>query len=313
MKNLHPKYLFYALTIILAVLAFLIIKPFITPILTSIVLAYLFYPLYKILNKKINSTLSSLLILFIAIILFVLPLSFIFESLFRESVTIYNSVKNISLDPFLENILNQVFKYISSQAESLIKTIPRFLINAFVTLFLFYYFLKEGESIISSIKKLIPLDKSHKEILFREFKRVTSAVVYGLILIGLIVGFFTTIGFYIFKVPNPVLWGLIVLVFSILPGVGASIIWIPASLIKIYQGDYFNGIGLFIFGFIFISGVEVLFKPRLISHKSDIHPAIVVLGVFGGLALLGFIGLFFGPLILVVFITLFKHLFHKKD
>ena len=113
MKNLHPKYLFYALTIILAVLAFLIIKPFITPILTSIVLAYLFYPLYKILNKKINSTLSSLLILLLAVVLFVLPLSFIFESLFRESVTIYNSVKNISLDPFLENILNQVFKYIS--------------------------------------------------------------------------------------------------------------------------------------------------------------------------------------------------------
>ena len=313
MKNLNPKYLFYALTIIITILSFLIIKPFITSILTSIVLAYLFYPFYKILNKKINSTLSSLLILSIAVILFVLPLSFIFESLFRESVTIYNSVKDISLDPFLENILNQVFKYISSQAESLIKTIPRFLINVFVTLFLFYYFLKEGESIIASVKKLIPLGKSHKEILFKEFKRVTSAVVYWLILIGLIVGLFTTIGFYIFKVPNPVLWGLIVLVFSILPGVGASIIWIPASLIKLYQGDYFNGIGLFIFGLIFISGVEVLFKPKLISHKSDIHPAIVVLGVFGGLALLGFIGLFFGPLILVVFITLFKHLFHKKD
>ena len=311
MKNLN-KYLFFGIFLIILILAFLIIKPFITAILTSIVLAYLFYPFYNVLNKKIHKTLAAVIILLIAILLFVIPIFFVINSLLNESIMIYNSIKQINLDPLLSSTLNKVFNYITLQAQELIKSIPKFLVNIFITLFLFYYFLKEGNHIIEAVKKIIPLEKKHKEIVVNEFKRVTSAVVYGLILIGLIVGILTSIGFYLFNVSNPILWGLIVIIASILPGLGTSVIWIPASLIKLFQQDYFNGIGLFLYGLIFISGFEVVFKPKLISYKSDIHPTLIVLGVFGGLALLGFIGVFFGPLILVIFITFLKHLFDKE-
>ncbi len=302
------KYLFFGVFILLTILAFLVIRPFITAILTSIVLAYLFYPLYKILSKKINNTLAAILVLLIALLVIIIPTFFILESLVKESISLYNYAKTTDFGPFINNILDNFFKYVISESQGFIRSIPGFLLNTFVTFFLLYYFLKEGSRIIDNVKKLMPISKNHKDIVIKEFKRVTSAVVYGLILIGLVVGIFASLGFYIFKVPNPILWGMITIVVSVLPGIGASVVWVPASVIKLIQGDYFNGIGLFLYGFIFISGLEVLFKPRLISYKSDIHPAIIVLGVFGGLALLGFTGLFFGPLILVTFITFLRHL-----
>jgi len=311
MEKLHPKYIFVAIFIVIALLAFLVIRPFITAILASIVLAYLFHPFYKKLSSKINKTLAALIILVIVILLFVLPTVFVVESLFKQSLDFYYTIQSYQLTPVLQNIFDKVSVFVTNEAQSLITSIPRFLMNSFVTLFLFYYFLREGDKIVNNVKKIIPLEKKHKEVVFNEFERVSSAVVYGLILIGLIVGVLGTIGFYIFNVPNPILWGFILIIVSMLPGLGNAVIWIPAAFVKFLQGDYFNAIGLFIYGAIFISGVELFFKPKLISQRSQLHPGIIVLGVFGGIALLGFIGVFFGPLILVIFITLLKHFVDK--
>ncbi len=311
MKKLNSKYLFIAVLFLIAILAFLVVKPFINAILSSIVLAYLFRPFYKILNKKIHSSISSLIIVLISVLIFVVPIIFISQTLYKESLQLYNSLLSTDINPIFTEILDKIIAYISQESQSLIRSIPRFLINAFITLFLFYYFLKDGEKIVNSVKNLIPMENKHKDIVVREFKRVTSAVVYGLFLIGLLAGVLSTIGFIIFKVPHPFIWGLLTMVVSILPGVGNAVIWLPASLIKILNNDYFNGIGLIIYGLIFISGFEILFKTKLISYKSELHPALIVLGVFGGLALLGFTGLFFGPLILVIFITFLKHTLDK--
>ena len=306
--KISSKYISIAVFIIITILSFLVIKPFITAILTSIVLAYLFNPIYKILNKKINSSLSALIIILVTILLIIVPSFFIAQSLVKESISFYNLVRSSDINPVVNDVLDKVVKFISDQAQSLITSIPSFLISVIVTLFLFYYFLKDGDKIVKAVKDLMPLERKHKEIVLSEFKKVTSAVVYGLILIGLVVGILTAFGFFIFKIPNPIIWGLIAVVVSILPGLGNGLIWIPAAVIEIVQGDYFNGIGLFIYGLIFISGFEMMLKPKLISYKSDLHPALIVLGVFGGLALLGFTGLFFGPLILVIFITFLKHI-----
>ena len=82
--------------------------------------------------------------------------------------------------------------------------------------------------------------------------------------------------------------------------------------ILILVGDLFNGIGILIYGLILISGVEAILKPKFIGKKSNIHPALIVIGVFGGIQFLGFIGIFFGPLILITFITLLKSILKES-
>ena len=310
----NSKYLFLGAFLIIALLAFLVVKSFIASLLTSIVLAYLFYPLYKKLAKSVKyKSVAAMIMVIFSIIIILAPTFFVINSLVKETLPIYNYVRSneLNLGPEISSALNKVFQFLLNEASEIALTIPTFLVHAFVTMFLFYYFLKDGEKLAKQIKELIPMDKTHRENLFTEFKNVTHAIVYGLILTGIIEGAIGVLGFYIFDVPSPLLWGLIMVILTILPGIGTSFIWAPAGLIKIIQGDLFNGIGLLIYGFLFISGTEAVLKPRFIGKKSNIHPALIVLGVFGGIQLLGFIGLFFGPLILVIFITLLKSILDK--
>jgi len=311
----YSKYLFLGVFLIITILAFLIVKSFVTSLLTSIVLSYLIYPIYKRLNKYVkNNSISALIMVILLIIILVIPTFFIINSIFKESLLIYNYIKSfeLSLDPSISNALNKATQYIVTEASNLVISIPKFILHAFITMFLFYYFLRDGETLIQNIKHLIPMTEKHKEHVINEFKNVTNAMVYGLILVGLIEGVISAFGFYFFNVSSPLFWGIIITILTILPGIGTSLIWAPAGIIKLLQGELFNGIGLLIYGLILISGLETILRAKFIEDKSKIHPALIVLGVFGGVKILGFIGLFFGPLILIIFITFLKSILIEK-
>ncbi|MEK6834729.1 MAG: AI-2E family transporter [Nanoarchaeota archaeon] len=311
----NSKYLFIGVFLVIMILAFLVVKSYIASLLTSIVLSYLFFPLYKRLNNYIkNKSISALIILLLLIIIIVIPTFFIINSLVKEALPLYSYIRTneLQLNPEISNVLNKIMQYILNEASNIAFTIPKFLIHLFVTMFLFYYFLRDGERFVQEIKKRIPLDEKHKNHVVNEFKNVMYAMVYGLILTGIIEGVIGTLGFYIFKIDSPIFWGIIMMILTILPGVGTSVIWGVAGILKLLQGDTFNGIGILIYGFIFISGTEALLKLKFIEKKSSIHPALIVLGVFGGITLMGFIGLFFGPLILILFITFLKSILKEK-
>jgi len=311
----YSKYLFIGVFLIIAVLTFLIVKSFISSFLTSIVLAYLLFPLYNKLNKYIkNKSISAAIMLILLILIIIIPTFFFINALVKESLLIYNYVKSgeLNLDSSIYNALNKIFQYFLNEFSLIVINIPKFLVNVFITLFLFYYFLKDGDKLVEQIKSLIPMDNDHKLKVVNEFKNVTHSIVYGLILTAVIIGIISGIGFYFFKVSSPLFWAIIVIILTVLPGVGTFLVWAPIGILKIIQNDLFNGIGILIFGLIFISGLETILKPRLIGNKSNIHPALVVIGVFGGIKLLGFVGLFFGPLILVTFITFLKSMLNKK-
>jgi predicted PurR-regulated permease PerM len=311
----YSKYLFIGVFLIIAILTFLILKPFISAFLTSIVFSYLFYPVYKKLNNHIkNNSISAAIMVVLLILIIIIPTFFFINLLLKESLLIYNYVKSedLNLNPYFYNALNKIFQYFLNEFSDLIINIPKFLINSFITIFLFYYFLKDGDKLIEQIKSLIPMDNKHKEGVVREFKNVTHSIVYGLILTGIITGLFSALGFYIFKISSPLFWAIVVMILTILPGIGTWLVWVPIGILKIMQEDLFNGVGVLIFSLIFISGVELMLKPKLIGEKSNLHPALIVIGVFGGIKILGFIGIFFGPLILVTFITFLKSVLNKR-
>jgi len=292
----YSKYLFIGVFLIIAILTFLILKPFISAFLTSIVFSYLFYPVYKKLNNHIkNNSISAAIMVVLLILIIIIPTFFFINLLLKESLLIYNYVKSedLNLNPYFYNALNKIFQYFLNEFSDLIINIPKFLINSFITIFLFYYFLKDGDKLIEQIKSLIPMDNKHKEGVVREFKNVTHSIVYGLILTGIITGLFSALGFYIFKISSPLFWAIVVMILTILHGIGTWLVWVPIGILKIMQEDLFNGVGVLIFSLIFISGVELMLKPKLIGKKSNLHPALIVIGVFGGIKILGFIGIFF--------------------
>lgn len=209
-------------------------------------------------------------------------------------------------DDQISGVINNALLLIVKSTSSFILSLPGLALNFFITLFLTYYLLKEAQIWIQNIKNYLPYSEKMKDAILEKMKRVTKALIYGTILTAIIQGFLGGIGFAIFNIPSPVLWGFVMAFTSVIPILGTAIVWLPAGIIQLFQGDYFSGFGIILFGALIVGTIDNVIKPKLIGKRADIHPAIVLIGIIGGLNFLGFIGLIIGPLILAVAFELVK-------
>jgi predicted PurR-regulated permease PerM len=323
-KEMKISGYFLIIMIILSlVIGFLMIKSFIAPILTGLLIAYIFYPVYRKVNRYIkNETISaSLLIVFIFVII-LLPLLLIIKSIFDQSLDFYHNfdydyfinVFSSYLSPeiglYMKSLFDEALLFIAKSTSVVILSLPHKIISVFVMFFVLFYSFKESKKIQIAIKKYLPLKEKYKEELINKFKDVVNAITYGLIITSIIQGFVGTIGLMIFGVNNPLLWGLVMAFLAMVPLLGTGLVWVPASLYKIYNGDMFNGIGLLLYGALIISTIDNFIRPKLISKKSNIHPVVVLLGLLGGLTLFGVVGIILGPFILSIILLFFN--FYRK-
>ena len=308
------NYLFIGLFLIVVILAFFVIKELIFAILYSLVLAFFFYPLYNKINSLIKiRPISAIIVMILIAFIVTTPLVFVSDKLIKESLSFYSIVTKIDLGstPFLKEGLQNIMISLTKAGNDFLFSIPARLLNIFVSLFLLFYFFIDGKTLLDKFKKLLPLDEKKKNLYFNEFKNVAYSVVYGSVLTGIVVGILFGIGFYIFNISSPILLAFIVMILVILPIVGSALVWVPAAIIKIYNGDSTNGIGLLIYGVI-LSLLTSLLSYKLMSKKANLHPVLTVVGVIGGLKFFGFIGIIFGPFILVLLITMLKYIMMEK-
>ncbi len=307
------------ITLILIYLSFMIVKPLLIAILSSFILTFVFFPVYSKLNKKINSrNLCSLLTILVILLLIITPAVFITNALAKESLIFYNKVKGedfsaiISkyIEPNFQEYINNIIKgsilYIIKVTSNFVLSIPNIALNFFVTIFLTYYLLKESETFLETAKKYMPFKETVKQEIFERFRKITNAIVFGTILTAIIQGILGTIGFVIFDIPSPVLWGFIMAFASLIPIAGTALVWLPAGIIQLFQQDYFSGFGILLYGALIVGTIDNIIKPRLVGRKAKVHPAVVLIGILGGIKLIGFIGFIIGPLILATAIELVK-------
>ena len=149
---------------------------------------------------------------------------------------------------------------------------------------------------------------------------MASAVIYGSLIIAIAQGTLGGIGFFIFGLPSPLLWGVIMVFASLLPYIGTSVIWLPASLFLIFNGYasmetalITKGILLMLYGIFIIGTIDNILKPKLIGDKSGLHPVLVLLSVIGGINFLGFIGVIIGPMIIAALVTFINIYEEEKE
>lgn len=326
------KYFFVTCFIGMIVLAFLIVKPFIVAVLASMILTYVFYPVYRWLNKRIkNKNLCSSLISLLVIVIIIVPILFAANAVINESVSLYHQVKNleiaeisdifsrylgenIDLNFYFREIVNKISIAIMTTTSDFLLSIPQKLIAAFVVFFIMFYLFKDGDKLVDRIKKELPLKENYKESISKKFNNMIYATVYGLIMTAIIQGSVGAIGLWVFKVPSPILLGLVMIILATLPFVGAWMIWFPAAILKILAGDSFNGIGLLLYGFFIVSTIDNIVRPKLIGKRANIHPVLILLGVMGGIEMFGLTGIIIGPLILsIVMVFLDIYLSEKNE
>ncbi|MBS3158108.1 AI-2E family transporter [Candidatus Woesearchaeota archaeon] len=337
----YSKYVMMIFFFVVLITSYLIVKPVLTAALTAVVLAYLFYPLFKFINKYLKKNWISAVIVF-CIIFLVITLSFfwILNTLLKEVFVIYtigeqrlvsgnilgidctinptlcnkvNFLKdNLRLQYYIKEYLVKFRELLTNSIDHFVFSIPKRLVEFVVALFIAFFLIRDGEHIFNRSRAIFTLKEHHEKSLVKQFNDTIFAVVYGHLIISLSAGFFGALGFWIFDIPSPIFWGIIIALLALLPLIGGSVIWIVACITLFLNGHVTSGILLFIYSLIFISGLEFFMKPKIIGEKANIHPIFIIVGVIGGLAIFGFIGFIVGPVILALLVTFFEIIEQEK-
>jgi predicted PurR-regulated permease PerM len=338
----------YVVVIILAVLAFLILKPFLSTILMAVVMSYVSYPLYKWLNNKLHrKTIAALITTLVIVLVITIPTVFALNALSKEIFAGYLTAKQYlaagtntlkcesnavcallrgiglaepNLNNFFTDSLGKATASIFNTLTSYVISLPKIMANIFIAIFLTYYFLKDGTKLVDYAKSLLPIKGSNLELLFKRFNDVTYAVVYGNVVVAVMQGILTTIGFFLFGITSPLIWGIVTIFTSLIPFLGAYIVWLPAAIFLLVAGyssgeslALIKGVGLLIYGFVLISGIDNVLKPRIIGGRANLHPALVLIGVIGGLTAVGIIGIIIGPVVIALAATIIQIVSRQKS
>ena len=318
---------------ILIVLSFFLLKPILLSIIVGFILAFAFTPVYNWLNKYIKSkNICSFLICFLLILLIVLPLLFLTPIFINQSIKFYLAFQKMDFVTSIENLFPSLFASedfsveIGSAIQSFATKVTNSLINSFsqlilnfpnlflqflVAFFTFFFVLKDKEKVISYIKSLLPFSKEVEEKLFKSSREITSSVIYGQVLVGIIQGFFTGLGFFIFGVPNALLLTFFAALAGIFPIIGPFVVWVPVAIYLLIEGNTFAALGVIFFGLI-ASTVDNFLRPIFISKMTKMHPALIFIGMIGGFFLFGVLGFILGPLIIAYLLTILEIYRNKK-
>lgn len=314
--------------IILLVLSYLIVKPFLIAILTAAALAYIFYPLYlwalNRLPKMINSPrLASLLTCLVIVLCVLIPAIFIMTIIFVETKTGYLYLRSLvdgyqngtPLPPSLaqwSGYLPQIKEIGTDMAsqfilmvQGVLKGIPHVILSILITVFSIYYFLVHGKDLYKFFSGIVPLPEGRYKQILNRFDDLSRGMIMGQIVVGLIQGILAWLGFWYLNVPNPVLWGFLTAIISIIPLLGAVIVWLPIvvylALLGMATGEYWRAVTLLLYGFFVISLIDNFLKPKIVGDHAKIHPLIILFGILGGIQLFGLPGILIGPLVLTIF------------
>lgn len=316
----------------LFILAIMIVRPVAMSILFGILLAYIFYPIYKLLLSKIkNENLSAFLICIALAVIILLVIGLIFSSLASQAIDLYFSLQNSNLEETINQILptflsteisanlaGSLNSFISnalasslSKFTSFILNLPVIILQLFIVVFVFFFSLRDGKKGVEYMKSLSHLGKETQEKFLKQFKDITSSVLLGQIVIGIAQGIVAGIGYFIFGVPNALILTILTMFVGIIPLIGPWLAWLPIDIYLFLVGRTGAGIGLLIYGLVIISWIDVFIRPMIVSRKTEINSAIVIIGMLGGLFVFGVLGLIIGPLVLA-YVLLVIELYRKK-
>jgi len=318
--------------VLLLVVSFLIVKPLFLALFVGALLAYIFYPIFLFLARKCgNKAFSSFLTCALVFLLIVIPAGFFAKVLVQQSYSFYLLLKQeLSLELFKtceqyvctlinnlaenEILTSQINGSLTALTNWILKTgsqflirLPGLLLSMFVTFFTMFYFLKEGKDLLAKLDSYFSAHNQKYPSLLPRLNEILKGVLYGYLLIAVAQGALGALGFFLFGISSPLFWGFVMALLSLVPLLGTGLVWVPASLVLVLEGVSQNstgmllkGIGLFVYSFVIVGGIDNLLRPKLISGKAKVHTAVVMVGIFGGVAVLGPAGVIIGPLVLAM-------------
>jgi predicted PurR-regulated permease PerM len=312
------------LTLVALYFGYRIVEPFLPALAWAVALAIISYPAHDWIRRRIRHDAWAAIVSTALVVLIILvPSLFATGEIMREARTAGNVLREQAengklrdaairmpygeqLIPWLEGNLDVkqatsgLVGLITRDASELLKGSLWAALQALVTIFVLYFCFRDRDRLLRGLRGLILLPPAETEAAFRRVDDSIHATVYGTIVTGLIQGTTGGLLFWALGLPAPVLWGTVMFVLSVLPIVGAFIVWVPAAVLLLSQDRYWSALALVVWGLLMAGPVGNYLYAYLAGDRMRMHPVPALLAFIGGLAVFGITGMILGPVILVL-------------
>ena len=335
---------FLLLLALVTVAFFWIISPFFGAVFWAMVLALMFMPVHRRLCAQLRGrdTLAALGTLLFCMVIVVVPMIFVVGAMVDEATSFTQRLRTGEFNPrtYFEQIQNalpgwsrdllgrfglfnaqdvvdkltaavvQGGQALTTRALAIGQNTLMLLVNLGIMLYLLFFFLRDGRDLAQTIRRAVPMQTQHTDFLLSKFATVVRATVKGTVVVALVQGVLGGVAFAFLGIHGAVLWGVVMSVLSLLPAIGAALVWAPVAIYLIATGSMIEGLGLAAWGAGVMGMVDNLLRPILVGKETKLPDYLVLLSTIGGLSIFGVNGFLIGPAIAALFVAtwaLFSH------
>jgi predicted PurR-regulated permease PerM len=311
--------------------------PFLEPLLLGALLAGLFHPLYRWITRLVGGrqSLGAVLTLLVLFILVLGPVTAFLGIVVQQALSVSDqaipwlrqhlgAASTFNLHDWLVQRFPALADYVPSQEELLqhvgtaaksagaflvtvlsrmTATTAAFILNLFVMLYAMFFFFKDGKKILERIFYYLPLSDEDETGMLARFSSITRATIKGTVVIGIIQGTLAGIAFWMAGIQGAAFWGTIMTILSIVPGIGAALVWVPAVIILFISGQYVAATLLLAWCAAVVGTIDNFLRPALVGRDAKMPDLLILVGTLGGLFLFGPIGFIVGPIVCGLFLT----------
>jgi predicted PurR-regulated permease PerM len=326
----------FLLVLVIGVTAALVamLWTFVLTILLAAILSGLTYPLYVRLNEVFRGRrpLASVVTLLLTLVLVLVPLILILGVVVNQAIRVTTDIRPVverfieeptyfaellqrvpgadRLEPYREQILMRAGDAIDAIGAFLVASLSEvtrftvtFVFHFFILLYTMFFLLMDGPVMLRRVLTYLPLREGEKQQMTERFMSVTRATIKGTLVIGIIQGTMAGLAFWVAGVPNTVFWTVVMVVLSIVPVIGAALVWVPAAIILVASGDVLAGVLLAAYCGFVVGSVDNVLRPRLVGRDTKMHDVLILFSTLGGILAFGPVGFILGPILAGLFVT----------
>jgi predicted PurR-regulated permease PerM len=311
------------------------IKPFLGVLMWAAVLVIVFYPIHRRLVQRTNKPALSALISCVLVILTILvPVALVTVAVLNEAAGAAQNVQaaiNYVFDPnspltgrllawasryidverlrsgeYLAQQLSGVSGGLAGQTLGFIGGVIGVIVQMFFVIFTMYYLFRDGDRIFVAIKNALPLNEDQSLAIMERTQEVVGASVYGVLAIAVIQGALGGLAFWVLGVPSAIVWGVVMTFLSMIPMLGAFLVWVPAAIYLALTGHYVKAVFLVLWGTLVIGTIDNFLRPKLVGGRTRLHELLIFFAVLGGLQVFGVLGIVLGPVVLALAMSLIE-------
>jgi predicted PurR-regulated permease PerM len=325
-----------ALGAVVVYLCWIIVQPFAKPIVFAAVLAIVLHPLHARVCRLVRNRNAAALLSTTAVVLaLIVPAVLVGRAISVELSDAYQSLSQKSADagglsPYFSHLtqaplawigrlihvsqgdleaairgrLEQGIGFLLTFAAGVVGNLTALAVNLVIAFFVLFFLFRDGRRALRWTAAALPVRRDYTARLFRRVNETLMATVYGVLAVNIVQGSLTGLAFWFLGLPSPVLWGLVTMLTALVPAVGTTAVWVPASVLLAVSGHWGKGLILAAWGTAIVHPVDNIVRPYVIGGRLKLHTLYVFFGLLGGLEAFGVMGLFIGPVVFSLMLAL---------